>query len=251
MRVWDETTGALIDDVEVFPGFLGGLWVAAGNMANAGYDDVAVGADEGLDPHVDVYYGPSMTLIDSFYAYDVGFVGGVRVAIGDVSGNGYDDLVTAPGYGAGAHVTVFDGRSLAAGLGPVHLADFYVYNPAMIAGVFVAVGNVTGDGYGDIIVGPSVGSSNIVVVSGNDLTNGRGVVDVVSMYAWPNNGAGVQLEVADVYGTGTPDLIVASTNPDAGLIGVFTPAALMSNNPAAIQWIDPLPGLTTSVYVGG
>jgi hypothetical protein len=249
-RVWDGQTGALLDDVEAFPGFMGGLWVAAGDLTRDGYADIAIGADQGLQPHVDVYDGKSMAIVASFWAYEPGFVGGVRVAMGDVNHDGYDDLVTAPGYGAGAHVTVFDGKSLGAGLGPVHLADFFMYDPGMISGITIAVGDLSGNGYADIIAGPSNGSSNLRVVSGYALMTAQQVVDISSIYAWPQNGAGVQVAVADVYGTGTPDVVVSPSTADNGQIGVFTPSALQSNNASAIQWIDPLPGLSTSVFVG-
>jgi hypothetical protein len=250
LRVWDGNTGALLEDIEVFPGFLGGLWVAAGDMLDAGYDDIAVGADEGLEPHVDVFDGRSQAILASFFAYAPGFVGGVRVAMGDVNDDGYADIVTAPGFGAGAHVTVFDGKALADGEGPVHDADFFMYDPSMISGIEIAVADISGNGYADIIAGPSDGSSNLRIVSGYDLMTGQGAVDLTSMYAWPPDGSGMHVAVSDAFGTGTPDLIVSSSNPDNGEIGVLTPAALLSNSPATIQWLDPLPGANTSVYVG-
>src|SRR5262245_4419613 len=44
----------------------------------------------------------------SFVPYP-GFIGGIRVALGDVNGDGVLDIVTAPGPGGGPHVQVFDG----------------------------------------------------------------------------------------------------------------------------------------------
>jgi hypothetical protein len=250
VRVWDGQTGAMIRDITVFQGFVGGLWVAAGDMLHAGYDDIAVGADQGTEPHVDVFDGRSGALLSSFYAYAPGFVGGVRVAMGDVSDDGYDDVVTAPGYGAGAHVTVFDGKALATGVGPVHDADFFMYDPGMISGINIAVADIDGDGFADIIAAPSSGSSNLRIVSGRALSTGRGVSYLTSIFAWPPNGTGVDLAVEDATGSGSPELVVSSSAADNGQFGVFSSTSLVDNDPSGLQWFDPLPGYGAPLYVG-
>jgi len=52
------------------------------------------------------------TEVASFFAYAPQFTGGVRVATGDVTGDGFDDLVTAPGQTGGPLVKVYDGVAL-------------------------------------------------------------------------------------------------------------------------------------------
>ncbi len=44
-----------------------------------------------------------------FFAYNPSFTGGVRVATGDVNGDGAAEVITSPGQGGGPHVRVFDG----------------------------------------------------------------------------------------------------------------------------------------------
>jgi hypothetical protein len=70
---------------------------------------VAVGADAGGGPHVRVFDAETGNEQLSFFAYDPGFLGGVRVALGDVSGDGIPDVITVPGPGGGPHVRVFHG----------------------------------------------------------------------------------------------------------------------------------------------
>jgi hypothetical protein len=250
IRVWDGRTAALIVDVDPFPGYLGGLWVAAGDVNGDGLADIVVGADEGTEPHVKVFSGNGQALLASFYAYSPGFVGGVRVAVGDVNGDGYDDIVTAPGFGAGPHVAVFDGKSIAAGAvtDPARLADFYIFSPDMTAGINIAVGDINGDGYADIIAGPSFGPAHLRIISGQALSSGQGLVDVTSMFAWGGD-TGLRVAAVDVDGNGHTDIVAATAGADNGQVAVFGAPALLSDNPAA-QWLDPIPGLTTGVFVG-
>ena len=61
---------------------------------------VAVGADAGGGPHVKVFDENDQQIF-SFFAYDPAFAGGVRVAVGDVNGDGVSDIITGAGRGGG------------------------------------------------------------------------------------------------------------------------------------------------------
>src|SRR5207244_7834125 len=89
----------------------------------------AVGADVGGGTVVSVYnYDGSVWY--SFFAYASNFGGGVRVATGDVTGDGIEDVITAPGAGGGPHVKVFDGAT-----GKL-IREFMAYAPNFSGGVF-------------------------------------------------------------------------------------------------------------------
>lgn len=47
--------------------------------------------------------------VDTVFAYETNFTGGVNVAAGDVNGDGTDDLITAADTSGGPHVRVFSG----------------------------------------------------------------------------------------------------------------------------------------------
>jgi hypothetical protein len=111
---------------------------------------------------------PVMRLLDSaggrttqFLAYDPSFRGGVRAAVGDVTGDGIPDVVTAPGAGGGPHVKVFDGRT-----GNL-VREFFTYPVGFSGGVEVAVGDVDRDGFADVVTaaGPG-GGPHVRVFSG-------------------------------------------------------------------------------------
>lgn len=119
-------------------------------MLLSGSTVYATGAGEGGAPHVKVFRGHGNE-IASFYAYDQRFTGGVRVATGDVNGDGVADIITAAGPSGGPHVKVFDGRTLA------ELFSFYAFEESFRGGLNITAGDVTGDGRADIVVGAERG----------------------------------------------------------------------------------------------
>jgi hypothetical protein len=129
------------------------------------------------------------------------FTGGVRVAVGDVNGDGTSDVVTAPGPGLTPQVDVFDGAS-----GQL-INQFVPFEDSYLGGVNVSVGNLGGTGVDDIVVSPDEGGGPRVEVldgqSGAVRANFYGIDD-------PNFRGGVRTAVGDLGGTGTPDLIVAA-----------------------------------------
>src|SRR5205823_14064367 len=72
---------------------------------------IAYGAGEGGGPHVIVVDARTGRQEFSFFAYNAGFTGGVRVATADVTGDGVDDIITAAGPTGGPHVKIFDGET--------------------------------------------------------------------------------------------------------------------------------------------
>jgi hypothetical protein len=108
------------------------VYVAAGDVNGDGYADIITGAGPGGGPHVRVFDGRNGTEVMGFFAYATAFMGGVRVAAGDVNGDGRADVITGAGPGGGPHVRVFDGAT-GAGIG-----SFFAYPGTFTGGVYVA-----------------------------------------------------------------------------------------------------------------
>src|SRR5262249_48529861 len=109
---------------------------------------VVTGSDAGGRPLVRVFDGLLGSMTNQFLAYNPRFTGGVRVATGDVNGDGVPDIITSPGPTGGPDIRVFDGLTGAL------IMDFMAYSPSFTGGVYVAAADVNGDGHADIITGP-------------------------------------------------------------------------------------------------
>lgn len=174
IRVFDGKTHQIVYDFQAFESdFTGGLFVAARDMDNDGWAEIIVAADSGGGPRIKVFKpnplkdGVIEQLAD-FFAYDAGFTGGVRIALGDVDGDGYADLLTAPGVGGGPHVKVFSGAEFKTG-SVVPIKDLMAGNPENLNGLFITAGDFNADGYSDIVVGSGAQTPVVRIYDGRSL----------------------------------------------------------------------------------
>jgi streptogramin lyase len=205
IRVYDGLTGKLITHFLAYSKFFtSGVYVAVGDVNGDGYADVITGADSGGGPHVEVWSGKSLlagtpTLLYSFMAYNVHFLGGVRVAAGNIDGDPDADIITAAGPGGGPHVEVFSGKTGAL------IRSFYAFGANFSGGVYVAAADTAGDGFSDIVAGSGLGQiAEVKVFDGQD----NSVLQDFSPYGGSFTG-GARVAAFDVDGDGHADLLIA------------------------------------------
>ncbi len=141
------------------PRFTGGVSVATGDVNNDGFSDLITGAGPGGGPNVMVFDGQNLSVLANFFAYDVGFAGGVSVAAGDVNGDHLADIITGAGAGGGPHVRIFNGQNPSQVLG-----SFFAFDATVTAGLSVGTTDTNGDGLAEILVGTGQGHSSEVRV---------------------------------------------------------------------------------------
>jgi hypothetical protein len=247
VKVFDGFTGAVIRDFMAYtPLFTGGVFVASADFNGDGHADIITGADAGGGPEVRVLSGTNLAVLADFMAYDVNFTGGVRVAAGDIAGNGTPDLITGAGPGTlGPDVRVFDGKTFSL------LDDFQAYASAFQGGVFVAAADVNGDGHADVITGAGAGGGpNVKVFDGTTLSNVTPAVLSSYMAYDPNFSGGVQVAGADVDADGEAEVITgpgAGGGPNVRIFNGLT-GTLLPNATDSFFAYDPT--FTGGVFVG-
>jgi hypothetical protein len=128
-----------------------GVFVATADVNSDGFVDVIVGSAGNRQSQVKVYNGRRGTVLSSFQPFGVGARAGVRVAGGDVDGDGYGDVVAGRGVGGPARVSVFSGRLLT--LGQPQSALLRSFIAAGGSGVYVAAADMNRDGRADLVIG--------------------------------------------------------------------------------------------------
>ncbi len=258
-----DNTTLLVSPFDPFGGdFTGGGFVTAADFDGDGRAEFVVTPDRGGGPRVSVFSagtgGVAVTRANFFGIADPDFRGGARAAAGDLNRDGVPDLVVGAGFGGGPRIAVYNGTTV---LGtPASLVpDFFLFESSVRNGAFVAVGDVNGDGFADLIGGAGPGGGpRVLVVSGVQL-----LVDPAAAVAAPlanyfvanatADRGGVRVAVTDLDGDGLADVATASGDNRPARVRVYPGSSFGgAGEPRGFQDLDPFGGSTLGdgVYVG-
>ncbi len=256
--VFDGATQKQLFSLEAFEAsFLGGVNVALADVTGDGKADAIITPGDGGGARVRVYDGATQKLIADFFSIeDVNFRGGAVASGADVNGDGVGDLIVAAGMGGGPRVAGWNGKSLAAGGTPTRVFnDFFAFESSLRNGVYLASGDVDGDGKADIIVGGGAsGSPRVTVFGGNDLTATGKQTLLANFFAGDSNDrTGVRVSAKDIDGDGKADIITSSKSTmNAGTeVNAYLAKGISMSGPGETRFrVPPFADFQGGLYVG-
>ena len=198
----DQITARIIDvDGDIsepfFPfeeSYRGAGSVASADLGADGIAELLIGSGPGLPPEI-LLLRQDGTEIGSFLAYDENMTRGINIATCDVDADGNIDIVTAPMFGGGPHVRVFDAW------GKLR-SEFFAYDESFLGGVNISCGDVDNDGNDDIITGAGMTGGPHVRVFDKD---GEMLFETFTGDATDNTGTTVA--AADLDGDGDAEIL--------------------------------------------
>jgi suppressor of ftsI len=202
----------------------------------------AVGANAGRDPRVKVTNPVTGAVVANFLAFQRSYQGGVRVAVGDVNGDGVYDIIVGKAQGS-SQVKVINGTKLnqvnpkTGVIAPsALLGSFLAYESGFQGGLFVAAGDINGDGRADVITGPGTGRrSTVKVIDAKKLNQGSPTTTIkpsallANFLAYGRNFlGGVRVAAGDNNGNGRIDIVTGQGPGGGSRVKVFGGPDLMT-----------------------
>lgn len=134
-------------------------------LALAGMQLVAVGAEEGRtsSPVIQLVNASTGQVVARTLAFEPGFRGGVRMAMGDLTGDGRPEVLAASGEGRTGEIRVFEVRHAGTVTSLVELPAYRTipFGKAYRGGVAIASGDLDGNGRADMVAAMSRGRGTV------------------------------------------------------------------------------------------
>jgi len=193
-------------------------------------------------------------MVAQAFAFEPDFKTGVRTALGDLDGDGKNELLAVPNFGRVGELVVF--QQNVASNGTVTLVKDARYNlqpfgAAYNRGLNLAVGDFTGDGLNDVAVSKSFGNGAVKVYESTPAAATGPLTLLRSFVPFRTGTGGAAIAAAD-FGTVTNGRVVDALRQDAKAELVVASAAGMapvvrvydvSNSvPAVVDTIRPFSG---------
>ena len=266
-----DNTTVLVPPTSPFAGsedFTGGGFISVSDIEGDGFAEIIITPDLGGGPRVSIFTLSSTGIVlraNFFGIDDPNFRGGVRTAAGDVNNDRFNDLAVAAGFLGGPRVALFDGRTILDGATPARLINDFFAFPGDDAtrlrnGAYVAIGDINGDLFADLIFGGGPGGApRVFILSGTIISAGDiggAQANPIANFFVAGNSAdrgGVRVASKDADGDLRSDLLTGSGTNSPARVRVYLGANFTgAGEPVVVQDL-PLFGnavLADGVYVG-
>ncbi len=211
VQVFTPNGSGLVDQVDAYPDFRGGVFIAAGDVDGDGKDEVITSAGPGGGPHVRTFKllgtpgNRSLQGQPGFFGTRGDFTGGLTVASGDVNGDHTDEIILGVASNDQPIVYVWN-YNPTTGAAAERSNPFLAYSAAFLGGISVAAGDLDGNGSAEIVTGAGRGGGpHVRVFAGN----GGGLPGSAFAYGDAFAG-GVWVAIGDVDDNGTNEIITAA-----------------------------------------
>jgi lipoprotein-anchoring transpeptidase ErfK/SrfK len=164
-----------------------GLNLHVADLGNDGVSEFLVGGGIGEEPRVHVLRSDGSE-IGSFLAYASTLGVGINITTCDLTGDGYNEIITAPQRGGGPHIRIFNRYGEA-----IDNGGFFAYAEQFRGGVNLTCGELTGDTQHELVTLPAAGGGAHVRVwsfeneealvtefFAHDITNTDGLVGTIA-----------------------------------------------------------------------
>jgi len=262
VRVLDGKTGKHLFTVQPFEReFIGGVYVAAGDLNGDGVPELIVTPDEGGGPVVAVYDNAGRQIVRFLGIDDGTFRGGSRAAIGDFNGDGKDDLIVAAGFGGGPRIAIFDGFTVPSGAPTRLVSDFFAFEQGLRNGVFISAGDLNGDGRDDLIFGGGPGGGPRIraadafkLLKAGSFNTLDEVPDAQLANFIAGNESdrgGIRVGAEDIDGDDRIDIVVGSGTKGASKITAYAGKSILANGlPPVLEEFEAFSNFASGVFVG-
>lgn len=200
--------------------FKGGVNIAVGDIDGDGKSEIITGAGQGGGPHVKIFSFDGKVK-GQFFAFNNSFRGGVSVAVGDVDGEGKQEIVTGAGPGGLPQIRIFSETGKLKG-------QFIAYDSKFRGGVNVFVAGIIGGTVhkkSQIITAPGQGNLPEIKIFDDHATL------LNKFFAYDKNfRGGVNISSADTDKDGLAEIITGAGVGGTPHVRIFKPNGKLLNS---------------------